>query len=209
MAEYVAVPKGQGRSPAVVVIHEWWGVNEQIHGICDRWAAEGFLAIAPDLYHGHVVPIGKSAEAQAAMGKLDFGRAVQEIGAAVETARSKGNGKVAVTGYCMGGALCFLTACAVRGLAAVVPFYGLPPGADWSKVEAPIQAHFAAHDDWATVDGAKKVQATLKDHGKHMELCVYDAQHAFCNERRPEVYNADAAKQAWERALAFVRQHAM
>ena len=90
-----------------------------------------------------------------------------------------------------------------------MPFYGLPPGGDWSKVDAPVQAHFAKHDDWATVDGAKKIQAALAEHGRKMELHVYDAQHAFCNDRRPEVYNAGAASQAWERAVAFVRQHSM
>ena len=209
MAEYLSVPKGEGRFPAVVVIHEWWGVNDQIKSLVDRWVGEGFVAIAPDLYHGKVIPIGKSDEASAAMNALDFGRAVQEIGAAIAQLEShpKCNGKVAVTGYCMGGALSFATACNVAGLAAVVPFYGLPPGGDWAKLTAPVQAHFAQHDEWATVDKAKKIQSALAEHGKKMELHVYDAQHAFCNDRRPEVYNATACKQAWDRTLAFVRQH--
>ena len=209
MADYLALPKGEGRHPAVVVIHEWWGVNDQIRALADRWAAAGFVALAPDLYHGKVVPIGKADEAQAAMSSLDFGRAVQEIGAAVARLKEhpRSTGKVALTGYCMGGALTFASACAVPGLAAAVPYYGMPPGADWSKLTAPVQAHFAQHDDWATADGARKIQATLAEQGKRMELFVYDAHHAFCNDRRPEVYNATAAAQAWDRTLAFVRQH--
>jgi carboxymethylenebutenolidase len=209
MAEYLSLPKADGRFPGVVVIQEWWGVNDQIKSLCDRWAGEGFLAIAPDLYHGKVVPIGKSDEASAAMNALDFPRALHEIGEAVTKLRShpRCNGKVAVTGYCLGGALSLATACNVSGLAAVVPFYGLPLSGDWSKVDAPVQAHFAQHDDWASVDKAKKVQSALGELGRKMELHVYDAQHAFCNDRRPEVYNATAAKQAWDRTVTFVRQH--
>src|SRR5690348_4903485 len=209
MAEYLALPKGEGRHPAVVVIHEWWGVNDQMRSLADRWAEAGFIALVPDLYHGKVIEIGKADQAQAAMSALDFGRAVQEIGAAVARLAQdpRSTGKVAVTAYCMGGALTLATACNVPGLSAAVPYYGMPPGADWSKVTAPIQAHFAQHDDWATVDGAKKIQAALAEHGKSMELHVYDAQHAFCNDRRPEVYNAAAAKQAWDRTLAFIRKH--
>ena len=209
MAEYLALPKGDGRHPAVVIIHEWWGVNDQIRSLADRWAEAGFIALAPDLYHGKVIEIGKADQAQAAMSALDFGRAVQELGAAVAKLQQdpRSTGKVAVTGYCMGGALTLATACHVAGLSAAVPYYGMPPGADWSKVTAPVQAHFAQHDDWATVDGAKQIQAALAEHGTPMELHVYDAHHAFCNDRRPEVYNPAAAKQAWERTLAFVRKH--
>jgi len=86
-----------------------------------------------------------------------------------------------------------------------VPFYGLPPSADWSRVDAPIQAHFATQDNWATVDGAKAVQDALGKYKRLMELHVYNAQHAFCNDKRPEVYNAEAASQAWQRAVSFVR----
>jgi carboxymethylenebutenolidase len=210
MAEYLALPKGEGRHPAVVVIQEWWGLNDQMRSVCDRWAAEGFVAIAPDLYHGEVVAYGDSAQAQAMMTKLDRPRAMQDVTAAVEKARThpRSTGKVVVTGYCMGGAYSLAAAAAVKGLAAIVPFYGMPPGADWSQVEAPIQLHVAEHDDWVTVEAAKKLQATLAQHHKSLELHVYDAHHAFCNDRRPEVYNADAAKQAWTRAVTFARQHA-
>jgi carboxymethylenebutenolidase len=190
------------RPPAVVVLQEWWGVNDQIKSIAQRYADAGFVAIVPDLYHGK---LAKDAdEAGRMMKALDFGKAVQEIAGAVAFLRDRSNGKVAVTGYCMGGALSLASAVNIPGLAAVVPFYGLPGDLDWSKVTAPIQAHFAQHDDWATIAGAEKVKAAVK---VPMELHTYDAQHAFCNETRPDVYNAAAAKQAWDRALAFVRSH--
>ena len=201
---FLVAPSAGAGAPGVVIIHEWWGVNDQIEKTAKRWAEEGFVALAPDLYHGKVIPIGKPDEAGAAMKALDFPNAVQEIAAAVEYLRTRTNGKIAVTGYCMGGALSFATAVNVRGLAAVVPFYGLPGDLDWSKVDAPIQAHFAQHDDWATVAGAQKIKESVQ---VPMELHVYDAQHGFCNEQRPEVYNADASKQSWGRAVAFVRAH--
>jgi carboxymethylenebutenolidase len=205
MADYLAVPNGAGRHGAAVVLHEWWGVNDQIKSIADRWAAHGLIALVPDLYDGRVAHA--VADAEVLMKALDFERALQAIAAAVATLRSheRSNGKVAVTGYCMGGALSFAAATRIRELAAVVPFYGLPPAADWSKVDAPIQAHFATRDDWATVDGARKIESALAARGAAMELHVYEAQHAFCNDRRPEVYDPVAAAQAWERTLAFVR----
>jgi carboxymethylenebutenolidase len=158
----------------------------------------------PDLYHGQLATTAE--EAGRMMKALDFGKAVQEIAAAVAYLREhpRSTGKIAVSGYCMGGALSFATAVNVRGLAAVVPYYGLPGDLDWSKIDAPVQAHFAAHDDWATVAGAQKIKDAVQ---VPMELHVYDAQHAFCNERRPEVYNAAAAALAWDRTLAFAREH--
>jgi carboxymethylenebutenolidase len=202
----VELPAGDARAPAVIVLQEWWGIGgpkgENILAITKKWATEGFIALAPDLYHGKIATTPD--EAGAMMQALDFGKAVQEIAACVDHLKNhpRSAGKVAVTGYCMGGALAFATAVEVRGLAAVVPFYGLPGDKDWSKVDAPIQAHFARRDDWATVAGAEKIKKSVK---VAMELHVYEAQHAFCNDRRPDVYNAEAAQTAWMRAVEFVR----
>jgi len=200
----VELPAGEGKVPGVVIVHEYWGVNDQLTAIAKRWAGEGFLAITPDLYHGKVIPIGDHAAAGAAMKALDFGAAVKEIGEAVAAlkAHPRCNGKVVVTGYCLGGALSFAAAVNLRGLAAIVPFYGLPGDLEWSKIDAPVQAHFAKDDDWATVAGAQKIKEAVT---VPMELHVYDAKHAFCNDQRPDVYDADACKQAWGRAVAFVR----
>src|SRR5688572_27472442 len=110
-------PKAEGRKPAVVVIHEWWGVNDQIQAIAQKWADEGFVAIVPDLYHGLVVPISDAKAAEAAMMKLDFPKALQEIAGAVAFVKDhpRSSGKVSVTGFCMGGALSFATATMVPG----------------------------------------------------------------------------------------------
>lgn len=198
----LVTPTGGGKPPAVVVLQEWWGINEQIQAVAARYAEAGFVALVPDLYHGQLAK--DPEEATRLMKALDAGKAVQEIAGAVAFLRERSNGKVAITGYCMGGALSFRSAANIRGLAAVVPFYGLPGDLDWSLIDAPIQAHFAMHDDWATVAGAEKIKAAVK---VPMELHVYDAQHAFANEQRPDVYHPEAAKQAEDRALAFLRAH--
>jgi carboxymethylenebutenolidase len=201
------LPAGDAAVPGVVIVQEYWGINEQIQATAAAWAAEGFLAIVPDLYHGKLATT--AAEANALMKALDFGKAVGEIAAAIGflKAHARSTGKVAVTGYCLGGALTFATAANVPGqLACAVPYYGLPGDLDWSKVDAPIQAHFALHDDWATVAGAQKIKAAVP---VPMELHVYDAKHAFCNERRPDVYDADACREAWGRTVGFVRQHTL
>lgn len=198
----LVTPDGAGKPPGIVILQEWWGVNEQIQTVAQRYADAGFAALIPDLYHG---AIAKDAdEAGRMMKALDFGKAIQEIAGAVAFLRDRSNGKVAVTGYCLGGALAFASAVNIRNLAAVAPYYGLPGDLDWSKIDAPVQAHFAQHDEWATASGAQKIKDAVK---VPMDLFVYDAQHAFCNDRRPEVYNPTAAKQAWDRTLTFLRSH--
>jgi len=198
------VPDGQGKVPGVVLIHEWWGVNDQIQTHGQKWADAGFLCVIPDLYGGK---IAKTAdEAGAMMKALDFARAVKQIGEAVAQLKDdfRSSGAVAVTGYCMGGALTLKSAVELRGLACAVSYYGWPGDLDWSEIDAPVQAHFAKHDDWAKVELVEKAKASAT---VPFELHVYDAQHAFCNDTRPEVYNAEACKLAWERTVAFVKQH--
>jgi carboxymethylenebutenolidase len=200
----LATPVGGERGPGVVLIHEYWGINDQIKSVADRLAKEGFVAVVPDLYHGTTATT--ASDAAKLMGALDWGRAVQEIAGAVAYLRAhpRSNGKVAVMGYCMGGALTFAAAAHIPGLAAAVPFYGIPGPQDWTKVTAPVQAHFAEHDEWATVEAGKKIQSEING----MQLFTYDAHHAFCNDRRPDVFNPTAAAQAWDRAVAFIREHA-
>jgi carboxymethylenebutenolidase len=203
----LAVPTRTAPAPGVVVIHEWWGLSPHIEEVCERFAAEGFVALAPDVFHGAVTT--DAAEAAKLMGAVDWRCAIDDIAGAVEHLRAhpQCSGKIAVTGFCMGGAMAFATACSVTGLAAVVPYYGVPAQADWSKVDAPIQAHFAKVDDWAKPALAEDIQAEVERHGGAMELHVYDAQHAFFNDRRPEVHDAEAARVAWARTIAFLRKH--
>lgn len=193
---------GNGKGPGVVLIMEYWGINDQIKSVAERLANEGFVVVVPDLYHGKTATTPD--DAMKLMNALDWPKAMQEIAGAVDYVRARSNGKVAVMGFCMGGALTFAAAANLPNLAAAVPFYGVPGPQDYSKVTAPVQAHFAEHDDWATVDAGKKIQSQIKN----MELFTYDAHHAFCNDRRPDVFDKEAAAQAWDRAIAFLRQHA-
>jgi carboxymethylenebutenolidase len=202
----LALPVGEGKAPAVLVIQEWWGLNDQIKTVAENWAKEGFVALAVDLYHGQLAK--DATEAQDLMVKLDRKRAMADIGGALDYLRghARSTGKLGVTGYCMGGAYAFSAVLAFKGISAAVPFYGLGPGGEWSAVEAPIQAHFAARDGWAKPEGAREIQEILTGLGKSMELHVYDADHAFCNDRRPEVFHPGAAALAWSRAVAFMKK---
>jgi carboxymethylenebutenolidase len=205
----LVAPEGEGRAPAVVLIQEWWGLNGQIRHIAQKLAREGFLVAMPDLYHGRwtVDP----EEAGKLMGALDWPQALDEIGgaAAFLEQHPRSNGNVGVVGFCLGGALAFASAVVVPELKAVVPYYGLPPAGkfDYSKVKAPILAHFAANDDWAKADAAKAVQDEMRARGQSMDLHVYQAGHAFSHEARKDVYVPEAAAQAWSRTVAFLHQH--
>jgi carboxymethylenebutenolidase len=209
LAGEIAEPGGDGKVGGVVLIQEWHGINDHIRSLVDRFAAAGYVTIAPDLYHGNVAT--NDDEAGKLMNALDFGKAVGEIGAAVQHVKEhpRSNGKVAVLGFCMGGALSFLAASNVPGLAAVVPFYGTPgiDKLDPAKMTAPILAHFAAKDDWAKPENAKAIKAKLDAAGKSMELHVYDAGHAFMRDCDPNKHDAPSAKKAWDRTLEFLKKH--
>ncbi|AUX44424.1 carboxymethylenebutenolidase [Sorangium cellulosum] len=204
----IALPEQDGKAPAVVVLHEWWGLTDQLRVILDRLAGAGFIALGLDLYHGKVTtdPI----EASQLMNALDWSRALLEISGAVYFLADdeRVNGKIGAIGFSMGGALCFSAAATIPRLSAAVPFYGVPGEApDSTKVNAAILAHFAARDTWAKPALARALQAELAARGRSMELHVYDADHAFMNEARPEVYHPQAARVAWDRTLGFLRKH--
>jgi carboxymethylenebutenolidase len=205
----LAEPAGAGKVGGLVVIQEWHGLNAQMKAKCDRLASAGYLALAPDLYHGKVAT--NDEEAGKLMGQLDWGKAVAEIGDAVAhlRAHARYNGKVGVLGFCMGGALTLAASRYVEGLACAVPFYGLPttPLDEFAKVKVPIQAHFAKKDDWAKASVAEQIQEKVKSGGGHMDLFVYDAGHAFMRDGDPSHYDADAAKLAWDRTLEFLKKH--
>ena len=207
----ISLPGGDSKRPGVVLIQEWWGLNDHIRSILDRLANAGFIALAPDLYHGTVTK--DFAEAEAMMKALNWDKALDEIGgaAAYLHAHDRCIGRVGVTGFCLGGALTFATATHYPDLiSAAVPFYGLPTEAaraDFSKVRAPIQAHFASRDQWAKPELAEVIKEEVERHGQKMELHVYEADHAFANDTRPDVYNIEAAKLAWKRAMEFFHNH--
>jgi carboxymethylenebutenolidase len=197
------------KAPGVVVIQEWWGLQGQIKGVCDRLAGAGFHALAPDLFGGKVVPYHDSAAANAAMGALDFRAATDEaVRGAVKHLKARG-GKVGLTGFCMGGAVVIIGAVRIPELDAAVCFYGLPPEsvAAPKDVRVPLQAHFASQDDWCTPAAADDFERKLRAAGKTFEIHRYQGQHAFMNSDRKEVYAAEAAKLAWDRCLQFFRKH--
>ncbi|TAG50348.1 MAG: dienelactone hydrolase family protein [Betaproteobacteria bacterium] len=208
---YLAEPAGNPNAPGVVVIQEWWGLNDQIRGVADRLALAGCRALVPDLYRGKSTI--EAEEASHLMGALDFADAAsQDVRGAVQHLKASGSSKVAVTGYCMGGALTILASTMVPELDAAVPWYGFPPldYVDASKIKAPMMAHWATQDavfPIATVDDLEKKLAAA---GVAYEGHRYLAYHAFANEtaqgpRRIEVtqYDAAWAQIAWDRTLRF------
>jgi carboxymethylenebutenolidase len=206
----IAEPSGSGKTGGLIVLQEWHGVNEEMKQKVAKFAAEGFVALAPDLYHGKVAK--NDEEAGRLMGQLDWGKAIGEIAGAVQFLKEhpRSNGKVGVLGFCMGGALAFASAASIPGLAAAVPFYGIPDTSkfDWSKVSAPVQAHFAGIDEWASPEKGRALAKQIEGAGKSIELHVYDgAGHAFMRATDPSKYHEASSKKAWERTLAFLHQH--
>jgi carboxymethylenebutenolidase len=197
------------KAPGVVVIQEWWGVQGQIKGVCDRLAEAGFHALAPDLFGGKVVPYHDPAAGEAAMGALDFRASTDEaVRGAVRYLKARG-GKVGLAGFCMGGAVTIVGAAHIPELDAAVCFYGLPPEsvAAPKDIRVPLQAHFASQDDWCTPAAVDDFERKLRAAGKTFEIHRYQGEHAFMNSDRKEVYGAEAARLAWDRCLQFLRKN--
>lgn len=206
---YLAAP-ASGRGPAVVVIQEWWGLVPHIEDLADRFAAEGFVAIAPDLYHGKTTK--SPDEATKLLMELDVDRAVQEIAGAGDYLLGRpecSSSKFGVVGFCMGGALSQYTATKYpEKVGAAVSFYGgfKKVQTDWERLTAPILFFYGADD--AGVPPNPELAEKLRGMGKDAEAVVYpNAGHAFFNDARPEAYQADAAADAWRRTLEHFRKH--
>jgi carboxymethylenebutenolidase len=200
---------GRAGAPGMVVIQEWWGVQDQIKGICDRFALAGYDALAPDLYAGLVVPYHDRETANREMGAINFLTAAdQQVRGAAKFLALDG-AKVGVTGFCMGGALTVLAAIRVPEFSTAICFYGVPPVdvADPAAIRTPLQAHFANYDDWCTPAIADAFEAKLESSGKQAEVYRYDAHHGFLNEQRFEAHNREAAELAWGRMLDFCKRH--
>jgi carboxymethylenebutenolidase len=204
---YIEMPVAGKNAPAVVVIQEWWGLNDQIKGVADRLAKAGYRALVPDLFRGKLAK--DRNEASHMMNTLDWASAVLDVRGAAQHLKSFAPSKVAVMGFCMGGALTIIAGTKVPELDAGVCFYGIPPAeaADPSQIRIPMQFHFAKKDDWCNPPTVQKLEEAMKRGKVSYELHWYDADHAFMNEARPEVYDPNAAKVAWERALKFLANH--
>jgi carboxymethylenebutenolidase len=208
---YLATPDGDGGIP-LVVIQEWWGLVPHIEELCDRFAGEGFAALAPDLYHGEKTT--EPDEAGKLMMALNVEQAAKDMSGAIEKLREvTGRDAVGVTGFCMGGGLALVLAChRPDAIKAVVPFYGLIPWAaahpDWSKLDAAVLGHYAGNDGFFGPEQVAALQGTLDDLGKDADLHVHPGvDHAFFNDTRPEVYDAAEAQKAWDETLVFLRAH--
>jgi carboxymethylenebutenolidase len=205
---YLATPPS-GKGPGVLVIQEWWGLVGHIKKVCDRFAAEGFSALAPDLYHG------KTADEPDTAGKLfmalNVGQAEKDLrGADKFLAGHSSTAKLGAVGFCMGGQLALFAATLNPNVGATVNFYGIHPNVkpDYSKLSGPVLGLFAEKDQFVTPQVAKETDAAIKKSGKPSEIYIYpDVDHGFFNDERPDVYNKAAADDAWRRTLALFRQH--
>lgn len=203
---YLAASPKPG-SPGIVLIQEWWGLNDHICGVADRFAAEGYNVLAPDLYRGRKTTVAD--EANHLMASLDFADATKQDIAGCAAHLSHGGGKVGVTGFCMGGALTVAASVHVSGLAAGVCFYGIPPKelADPASIRIPFMGHFATRDEWCTPAAAAALVSAMKGAGNSPEVFHYEADHAFFNHSRPEVHDEACAALAWSRTTEFLARH--
>lgn len=210
---YLAEPASSG--PGIVVIQEWWGVNDQIRGVADRLARAGYTALVPDLYRGKSTLAAE--EAHHLMTNLDFGDAAsQDVRGAVQALKARGCARVGVTGYCMGGALTLLALTMAPEADAGVVWYGYPPleFVDAGKIKAPVMAHWATQDAAFAIDGVDALEARLHDAGVSYAGHRYLAHHAFANETAQgpgriavTQYDAAWAQVAWDRTLRFFGRH--
>lgn len=192
---------------AVILIHEWWGINDHVRDIAGRYAREGFICVAPDLFRGRTAR--DPQEASRLMQSLALEDGVATIASAVSEVQQRyETGRIAITGFCMGGTFALRSACLVDGLKASAPFYGdIPEDATLKALKAPTLFIAGSRDNWITPEKVEGLRESARKYNLPVEVVSYDADHAFFNDTRPEVYNPDAAADAWRRVLAFFREH--
>jgi carboxymethylenebutenolidase len=192
---------------AIILIQEWWGINDHIRDIASRYAAEGFVCVAPDLFRGKLARNTK--EASALMHGLALADGVDTIRAALAETKSKLNAsRIGITGYCTGGTFALRAACEIGELAASAPFYGdIPEEAVLRQLHVPTLFIAGKRDAWINREKVSGLEAAARKFDLPLEVVSYDADHAFFNDTRPEVYDATAAQDAWRRVLAHFRKH--
>ncbi len=207
---YLAVPDGE-RGPATIVLQEWWGVDEHIRSICDRFASEGFFALAPDLYRGETA--SQPSEAQQKMMALSMEQAEKDMCGAADYLSSRpgveGAG-VGSVGFCLGGGLSVWAAATCPKVTAAVSFYYVMPHGrpDFSKISGPVLGHFGTADEFVPVEEAQTLEREMRDAGVRVSFQFYEnAGHAFFNDtNRLGTYDEEAASLAWERTVNFLRE---
>lgn len=207
---YLALPDGPGPYRAVVVIQEWWGLNDHIKDVARRFAAEGYVALAPDLYHGAVTE--EPNEARKLAMELQLDAAARELSAAAAYLAARSDvapNKVGVVGFCLGGSLALLLGAVSSDIGAVAAFYGgIDPGGEAGarlrKIGAPVLAIYGSEDQGIPAERRMKLGQILTEIGVPHEIVVYEgAQHAFFNDTRPQAYHPEAAADAWRRTLKW------
>ena len=211
---YLASP-ASGKGPGVLVIQEWWGLIDQVKGTADRFAREGFNALAPDFYHGKSAQIGEPDAAQKLMMELDVDRAAKDARGAARYLASHpktSSKKVGVIGFCMGGMLALVTGTVAPDVVgAVVDCYGVPPQKkpNYAAMKGiPVLGIFAGKDEAMGLKALRDLEPDLKAAGVPFEKIVYpNADHAFLNEQRKDAYRPDDAKDAWPKIISFLKRH--
>ncbi len=207
---YLSVPE-TGAGPGVVVIQEWWGLVPHIKDVADRFAAAGFVALAPDLYHGEVAR--SPDEAGKMMMALNIARAEKDLRGAIQyllNHEATAGDTVGTVGFCMGGVLSLYAASKNEQVGACVVFYGIHPKVepDFERLRAPVLGLYAERDKSVPPEAVRALEGRMREHGKAIETHIYPGtDHAFFNDTRPEVYDAGAAADAWRRTLEFFRAH--
>jgi len=211
LAKPVTTPAGG--LPAVMVAHEWWGLNDHIKDIARRIAQEGYAALAPDLYSrlGHKVT-ADPAEAASLMESLSSQAALRDLSAALQDLKQRSfvdPQRIGIMGFCMGGTFALTQATHNSDLKAAVPFYGkVPPAESLARLLCPVLYHYGAQDGWVTKQEVEWLRQGLSQHGKPGEVVVYpNAGHAFFNDTRPDAYRKQDAAEAWRRTLHFLAEH--
>lgn len=207
---YLARPQGAGPFPAVIVIQEWWGLDDHIKDVAERYTREGYVSLAPDLYRGKVTK--DPNEAGKLMGALNREEAIKDLLGAVQHLKSlkdvRGD-RIGVAGFCMGGSYALLLPCRTQDIRAAAPYYGeIPDERTLTDLACPILYIYGDSDFWITKDDVKRLEVTLKKLNKPGEVKIYaGAPHAFFNDTRKDVYRATEARDAWRRTLDLFAQH--
>lgn len=207
---YLAKPAGAGPFPAVVVIQEWWGLDEHIKDVSERYTREGYISLAPDLYHGKVTK--DPNEAGKLMTALDREEAVKDLLGTVEHLKAMKEvraDRIGATGFCMGGSYALLLPCRTKDIRAAAPYYGeIPAEATLNTLACPILYIYGDADFWITQDEVKRLEDTLKKLKKPGEVKIYPgAPHAFFNDTRKDVYRQTEAQDAWRHTLDLFGKH--
>ena len=214
MRAYVAAPQTKERRPAIIVIQEWWGMTDHIKDVSCRFAAEGYVAIAPDLYSrlGNALTTDPG-EAGKLMNTLQQEDGLKDLNATVAYLKSVPEveaTRIGVTGFCMGGSYALMLPCVNKEIKAAAPFYGQVPNPDapLQQLSAPVLYFYGEDDGWITKADVQRLAAGFKKYNKPGEIKTYPgAPHAFFRDSDKTVYRPEAAKDAWARTKAFFKQH--